>query len=244
MAGGKPSCFALVVLAASCLLGQSAEETLQRVDRYRYPWSSFSVDVTLQDGKVQQQWRVLVRENGDARVEGLSEKERGRTVLLLKEQMWLLLPKAKRPVKVSPQQRLLGPAAGGDVARFRFSGDYTVTSEHEELVEGMPTRRLELQAKRKSLSYQKAVLWLNREGQPLKSEFFYASGKLARTARFGAIVAEQGAQVLSSLELEEPSSKKVRLGFSHWKPAQAEDKLFELPKEPHSTGRNAPVRVD
>ena len=220
----------MVGLTASCLLAQSAEETLKRVDRYRYPWPSFSVEVTLQDGKVQQQWRVLVRENGDARVEGLSEKERGRAVLLLKEQMWLLLPNAKRPVKVSPQQRLLGPAAGGDVARFRFSGDYTVTSEREELVEGVSTRRLELQARRKSLSYQKAVLWLNGDGQPLKSEFFYASGKLARTAQFGAIVAEQGAQVLSSLELEEPTQKKVRLGFSHWKPVQAEDRLFQLPE--------------
>lgn len=228
-AAPKLSLFAMACLAASCLMGQSAEETLRRVDRYRYPWSSFSVDVTLQDGKVQQQWRVLVREDGDARVEGLSEKERGRTVLLLKEQMWLLLPDAKRPVKVSPQQRLLGPAAGGDLARFRFSGDYALTSEREELVDGVSTRRLELQAGRRSLSYQKAVLWLNGDGQPLKSDFFYASGKLARTARFGAIVSEHGAQVLSSLDLEEPTGRKVRLGFSHWKPVQAEDRLFLLP---------------
>jgi hypothetical protein len=227
MAGSRLPLFAL---AASCLLGQTAEETLQRVDRYRYPWSSFSVDVTLQDGKVQQKWRVLVRANGDARVEGLSEQERGRTVLMLQEQMWLLLPNAKRPVKVSPQQRLLGPAAGGDVARFRFAGDYLLASEREELVEGLPARRLELQAKRKSLSYQKAVLWLDADGRPLKSDFFYASGKLARTARFGTIVSEQGAHVLSSLELEEPSGRKVRLAFSHWKPTQAEDRLFQLPE--------------
>ena len=230
MAGSRLCRFALAGLAGCFLIGQSAEETLRRVDRYRYPWSSFSVDVTLQDGKVHQQWRVLVRGNGDARVEGLSEKERGRAVLMLKEQMWLLLPNVKRPVKVSPQQRLLGPAAGGDVARFRFSGDYTLTGEREELVDGVATRRLELQAKRKSLSYQKAVLWLNGDGQPLKSDYFYASGKLARTAHFGAVVSEQGAQVLSSLDLEEPFGRKVRLGFSHWKPVPVDERLFQLPE--------------
>jgi len=230
MAGSRLFSFAVAGLATCCLTGQSAEEALKRVDRYRYPWSSFSVDVTLQDGKTEQQWRVLVRGNGDARVEGLSDKERGRTVLLLKEQMWLLLPHAKRPVKVSPQQRLLGPAAGGDVARFRFSGDYHPTGEAEDQFNGVPARRLELQASAKKLSYQKAVLWLKGDGEPLKAEFYYASGKLARTAHFGAIVTERGVPVLSSLDLEEPSGRKVRLGFSHWKPAQAEDALFQLPE--------------
>lgn len=229
-AGNRLFSFAVANLVTCCLTGQSAEDALKRVDRYRYPWSGFSVDVTLQDGKTEQQWRVLVRANGDARVEGLSKKEQGRTVLLLKEQMWLLLPHAKRPVQVSPQQRMLGPAAGGDVARFRFSGDYHPIGEAEELLDGVPTRRLELQASARKLSYQKAVLWLKGDGEPLKADFYYASGKLARTAHFGAIVTERGVPVLSSLDLEEPSGRKVRLSFSHWKPAQAEDALFQLPE--------------
>jgi hypothetical protein len=144
--------------------------------------------------------------------------------------MWLLLPNAKRPVKVSPQQRMLGAAAGGDVARFRFSGDYSLTGEREELVDGVATRRLELQATQRKLSYQRAVLWLDGHGRPLRSDFFYASGKLARTARFGAIVPEQGTQVLSSLDLEETSGKNVKLGFSRWRPSAHEDSLFQLPE--------------
>lgn len=232
MAGNSHLRFSTIVcLVTAFAAAQAGEETLRRVDRYRYPWPSFSVEVTLQDGRITQQWRVLVRENGDARVEGLSEKEKGRTVLLLQEQMWLLLPNTKRPVKVSPQQRLLGPAAGGDIARFRFFGDYSLVGEHEEILDQKPSQRLELLAKRKSLSYQKAVLWIGREGVPLRSDFFYASGKLARTARFGAVVTEQGVQVLSSLRLEEPSGKGVELAFSHWKPLRIEDQLFELPKK-------------
>jgi hypothetical protein len=232
MAGNRPfRLFAMTCLAAVSLAADSGEETLKRVDRYRYPWPEFSVDVSLQDGKAKQQWRVQVRENGDARVEGLSAKQKGCTVLLLKEEMWLLLPNAKRPVKVSPQQRLLGPAAGGDLARFRFSGDYTLSQEREELLDGKPSRRLELQARSKKLSYQTAVLWITREGVPIRSDFFFSSGKLARTARYRALASEQGAQVLSSLLLEEPSGKSVNLEFSHWKPVHAEDSLFQLPEQ-------------
>lgn len=213
------------------LAGQSAEDALKRVDRFRYPWPSFSVEVSLRDGKVTQRWKVLVRENGDARVEGLSEKEQGRTVLLLKDQMWLLLPTAKRPVKVSPQQRLLGPAAGGDVARFRFSGEYTVTEEREEAQEGRPCRRLDLQAKRPDLGFRTTTLWISREGTPIRADFFFASGKPARTVQFGPLTSAHGVQVLSGLVLLEPSGKRVELQFAEWNPIHPEDRLFRLPEE-------------
>jgi hypothetical protein len=220
-----------LLLTASVLSAQTREDLLQKVDHFRYPWPEFSVEVALQDGKIKQQWKVTARENGDARVEGVSEKEKGRTVLLLKDQMWLLLPNAKHPVKVSPQQRLLGPAAGGDVARFRFSGDYTPTVEKEEILDKKPVRRLTLQATRKSLSYQTATLWMSQEGIPIQAEFYYASGKLARTAHFGPLVSAQGTQVLSSLQLEEPTGKSVELEFSGWKPVHAGDSLFRLPEQ-------------
>lgn len=221
---------ALGLAGAVVLVSQSADEVLRRIDRYRYPWPSFSVDVALQDGKTRQEWRVLVRENGDARIEGLSGKEKGRTVLLLGDQMWLLLPGAKRPVRVSPQQRLLGPAAGGDIARFRFAGDYVVESEREDSLDGAQARRLELQARQKSQTYQRAVLWLGPERQPLRSDFYFASGKLARTSRFGPLASEHGAQVLSGLELQEPSGREVGLTFSHWKPTAHDERLFQLPE--------------
>lgn len=221
------------ILVPACLLAaQDTDAALKRADRYRYPWPSFSMEVALKEGKLEQRWRILVRENDDARVEGLSPKEKGRAVLLLGDQMWLLLPGAKRPIKVSPQQRLLGPAAGGDIARFRFAADYSVVDEREEPLEDRPARRLELQAKRPGNSYRTAILWTTGEGIPLRCDFHFASGKLARTARFGPLVQDAGAQVLSSLLLEEPSGRKVVLTFSRWKPGGIQSSLFELPNPP------------
>jgi len=214
----------LAMLAAA----EPAEALLKQVDRMRYPWPSFSVEVSIQSGKVRQQWLVRVRENGDARVEGLSEKEKGRTVLLLGDEMWLLLPNSKNPVKVSPQQRLLGPAAGGDIARFRFTEDYKALKESEETMEGRTCKRIELQARRPAISYRTATLWIS-DGRPMRANFFLASGKLGRTVQFGASQTVRGQQVLSGMSFKDPAGQQADLRFEAWKPSTTEDALFQLP---------------
>lgn len=209
-----------------------AEEILARVDRLRHPWPAFTMELTVASGKASQRWRVAARENGDARLDGLSDKEKGRAVLLRGDEMWLLLPGTKHPLKVTPQQRLLGPAAGGDVARTRFREDYRVDGVAEDTLEGRPCWRLDLVAKRPALSARTVRLWVAREGgMPVKAEFHLASGKLARTARFDAPVQAAGRAVLSRMELTEPDGSSATLSFSHWHPGGVESAWFELPGE-------------
>ncbi|HJV49604.1 MAG TPA: outer membrane lipoprotein-sorting protein [Geothrix sp.] len=221
---------AVLLLAGLPAFAQSGEEILARVDRLRHPWPAFTMELTLRAGGASQRWKVSARENGDARLDGLSDKEKGRAVLLLGDQMWLLLPGSKRPLKVTPQQRLMGPAAGGDVARTRFREDYTVRALAEENLEGQACWKLDLAAKRPSLSARQVVLWVAREGfQPLKAEFRMASGKLARTAQFGPPVQAHGQSVLSRMTLEEPSGARAELVFGAWAKGGVEASAFELP---------------
>lgn len=217
------------LLLATLLGAESPEALLAKVDRLRHPWPAFAVEVEVKDVKAAQRWRVLTRENGDARVEGLSEKEKGRTVLMLGEQMWLLLPNAKKPVKVTPQQRLLGPAAGGDIARSRFAEDYRVAASAEEEVDGRACVRLELEARRPSLSYRKALLWVTPRGEPVKAEFLLLSGKLAKRARFDPPVAVAGLTVLPGMTLEDPGGALAQVRFSGWSPGKQDPALFALP---------------
>jgi len=222
----------LLVLAALPVLAQAPEgdEILARVDRLRHPWPAFTVELTLKDGAATQRWRVSARENGDARIDGLSDKEKGRSVLMLGDQMWLLLPGSKRPLKVTPQQRMLGPAAGGDVARTRFRQDYTVQTVAEDDLEARPCWRLDLSARKPSTSARTVHLWVAKDRLvPLKAEFHLASGKLARTARFGPPAQALGQPVLSRMELLEPGGAKVELTFSGWSKGLADASLFELP---------------
>jgi len=221
---------ALVAIAALPLLAQSGEEILARVDRLRHPWPAFTVELTLKGPGQAQHWKVSARENGDARLDGLSPKEKGRAVLLLDDQMWLLLPGSKRPVKVTPQQRMMGPAAGGDVARTRFREDYTVESLRPEVMEGQACWRLELLARRPALSAHQVVLWVAREGSlPLKAEFHLGSGKLARTALFGPPVQSHGQSVLSWMAIQEPSGAPAQVVFGNWSRGGVNPALFELP---------------
>ncbi|HJV91768.1 MAG TPA: outer membrane lipoprotein-sorting protein [Holophagaceae bacterium] len=220
----------LVVGLSLCGQAPSAEDLLTAADRHRHPWNAFQVEIALKVGREEQKWRVHSRENGDARVDGVSEKEKGRSVLVLGDDMWLLLPNAKRPVKVSPQQRLLGPASGGDIARTRFQEDYAAEITGEEIVEGEPCHRLELKARRPAVAFQKATLWVAKAGRrPVKAEFRMASGKLARTVRFkqGGVV--QGRPVLKGMEVE-ASGGSVELRFEQWSPEVADPARFKLPE--------------
>ena len=224
---------ALLLLAAS-LAAQApaprAEEILARVDRFRHPWPAFTVELTVAAGKAVQRWRVAAREDGDTRLDGLSDKEKGRAVLLAGDDMWLLLPGTKRPLKVTPQQRLLGPAAGGDVARTRFREDYRAEGLAEESLDGRPCWRLDLVAKRPALSARTVRLWVDREdGAPLRAAFFLASGKLARTADFAPPARALGRPVLQGMTLTEPDGSKATLTFAHWHPGGVDPAWFELP---------------
>jgi len=209
-----------------------AEELLARVDRLRHPWPAFTVELTVASGRAAQRWRVAARANGDARLDGLSDKEKGRAVLMRGDEMWLLLPGTKHPLKVTPQQRLLGPAAGGDVARTRFREDYRVEDVTGDTREGRPCWRLDLAARRPALSARTVRLWVAREGgMPVMATFHLASGKLARTARFDPPAQASGRPVLSRMELTEPDGSAATLSFSHWHPGTLDAALFELPGE-------------
>lgn len=221
----------LLACASLSLSAQSGEEILARVDRLRHPWPVFTVELTVKDARASQRWKVSARDNGDARLDGLSDKERGRSVLLRGDQMWLLLPGSRRPLLVTPQQRLLGPAAGGDVARTRFREDYTVSGLTEVSLEGRPCWRLELQARRPALSAREVVLWVAKEGSlPVRAEFHLASGRLARTARFGPLGLAQGQPVLTGMVLEEPNGQRIELTFSGWTRGGVAPSTFDLPE--------------
>jgi outer membrane lipoprotein-sorting protein len=224
---------AIALLIGLPLLAQAlphGEDLLAAADRLRHPFPSFSVDVTLKDRKGEQHWRVRARENGDARVEGLSEKEKGRAVLVKGDDLWLLLPNTKRPLKVSPQQRLLGPASGGDLARTRFKDDYAVESLRADAIEGREVWLLDLKAKRPALTFQRARLTVDRaDHAPLRAEFLFASGKVAKTVRFIPGGQAGSHPALRAMDITDPDGATATISFSNWIQGTHDDALFELP---------------
>jgi len=108
-----------------------------------------------------------------------------RMVLMVDRNMWFIRSGLKKPVSLSPRQKLLGDAANGDIASTNYVEDYTGTLLVEEPVRGEPCYVLDLKATNKSVTYDRIKYWVSKERLVgVKAEFYTLSGKLFKTAEF------------------------------------------------------------
>jgi hypothetical protein len=226
----------LALFAVPLLLAAQAPDAatlVAKVDRLRQPWPAFTADLAFQDKGRDMLWRLSVASNGDSRLDGLSPKQVvGRAVLMKGEGMWLLTPGSKRAIPVTPQQRLIGSAAGGDLARLKLGTDFQPTLVQEATKDGVPCWRVDLEAKRPSVPYKRAELWVLKAGEvPRSVDFFFASGKLAQEIRFDAPTQALGRALIAGLKMGDGAHPdQMAMKLSHWKPGEPEAALFHIPK--------------
>lgn len=159
-------------------------------------------------------------------------KNSGRKVLTSGDRMWLIVPGSTNPVPITPNQRLLGGASFGDVARLKFSEDYTGrgTGENETTV-GRTCHVLELTAKSSKAPYPRVLLSVDeREKLPCRVRFFLASAKEARAVTFTKFRQERGRIVVSEMEVREllgaPSKAVTRLEYRDYRSARLDPRIF------------------
>jgi hypothetical protein len=158
-------------------------------------------------------------------------KNDGRKVLTSGEKMWLIVPGARNAVPVSANQRLLGGASFGDVARLRFAEDYTAKLLGEEMLDGRPALVLELTARASTAPYPKLTLWLDPEKRlPRQVIFHLPSGKAIRRVSFTKFATVRGKTVVTEMEIREllgrDSNAVTRLQYRDYKPARIDDAIF------------------
>ncbi|NBO39167.1 outer membrane lipoprotein-sorting protein [bacterium] len=166
-------------------------ETLMKAsDRYR---GGLALGVTwdiqissVEDGETNDS-QYTVRAKG---VNALAECQnpprcKGEVVLFNNRNLWFLKPGVKKPVAISPRQRLSGQAANGDIASTNYARDYNATLENEELVGKTPAWRLLLKARDKNVTYDKIRYWISKDKMlGLKAEFLTLSGEVFKSATF------------------------------------------------------------
>jgi len=159
-------------------------------------------------------------------------KNSGRKVLTNGNRMWLLVPGSTNPVPITANQRLLGGASFGDVARLRFSEDYTSKATGEsETVGGRACRILELTGKSPKLSYPRALLSVDDRAQlPCRVRFFLGSGREARDVTFTKFREQSGRKLVSEMEVREligaASRAVTRLEYRDYRMARLDPKIF------------------
>jgi len=110
-----------------------------------------------------------------------SAADAGQKVLMKGNSFWMFMPKSRRPIRITPMQKLLGEASLGDVATMSWSKAYEVVDERREGEE----LHLSLEARDNSASYQKIKLRLSAEDHfPLSADLYLRSGTLAKVATY------------------------------------------------------------
>ncbi|AWF83393.1 outer membrane lipoprotein-sorting protein [Microbulbifer sp. A4B17] len=166
------------------------ESMLAKADSYRIGEASSKVVTNIQvfkGGQLESQDRfhVYTRPERKSLVVFKGVGEEGQKMLMLQDNYWLLMPRSRRPIRITPMQRLLGEASIGDIATLTWSQDYQGKFEASEVLKDKQTYKLQLEAKTKGASYQKITLWLDGESHfPIQAELYLKSGKLAKVAHF------------------------------------------------------------
>jgi hypothetical protein len=168
-----------------------AQALLVKADEYRnFRGKPFSLTLTLvnrDEGEDERTFRLQARIQDSHTSLVIYEQpssEQGKALLMDGNNLWFSTPSNSKPIRITPQQRLMGEVSNGDVASTDFSGDYTASIAAREQAEGQAAVKLELLPRAGgSAAYGKLHLWVAQQGAaPLKADFFGPSGKLLKTA--------------------------------------------------------------
>lgn len=110
---------------------------------------------------------------------------KGRKLLMLDRNMWFIKPGLKKPVPISPRQKLAGGAANGDIASTNYAGDYKPEAVSDDTFNGDECYYFNLVSDNKRVTYDRISYWINKKNKlGVKAEFYTVSGKLLKTAVF------------------------------------------------------------
>ncbi len=147
-------------------------------------------------------WHIQITTNEDGAKEsrGMTVKVKGnntlarftspanmndRMVLMVDRNMWFIRSGLKKPVSLSPRQKLMGDAANGDIASTNYVEDYEAVLLGEETVRNEPCYVLDLKAANKNVTYDRIKYWVSKERLVgVQADFYTVSGKLFKTAEF------------------------------------------------------------
>ena len=226
----------LTTPAATCFAGEdtkvpSAADLLSKADGYRgFKERSFTFDIKLVSKEPGEEDKVfllkaeILNPHTSLIIYDDPTSERGKALLMNQSNLWFHSPTSSKPIRITPQQRLLGEASNGDVASTDFSGDYEPAYLRQETVDGTLCHVMELTAKPDSLAtYNKLNLWIEADNaRPHKAEFFAISGKLLKTAYYTSyekLADSGGKEQLMALEIVNPltAGKKTIMEYSNFK---------------------------
>ena len=156
-------------------------------------------------------------------------------LLISGRNIWFLRTGLRKPVPISPRQRLLGQASNGDIAATNYAGSYLATWTGDVNIDGRPCHQLDLLANGDNLTYPRIRYWIAVEsGLAVKADFFALSQKVIKSATFeyANTVEYKGKKVpfISRMTIEDQINKgqKTVLEYSHVLAQEVPRRYFDV----------------
>lgn len=112
-------------------------------------------------------------------------RSKGSKMLQVGRAMWLTKPGLKKPIPISPRQRLTGQAAIGDIAATHYAQDYAATLLRDDWIDDERCHVLELKAIDQRTTYDRVHYWVSQaRGTAMRAEFLSLTGKRLKVAEF------------------------------------------------------------
>ena len=166
---------------------QTASEVIAKTDGIMFPQrfaGIFQMDVEREDGG-HRLYEMQINRRGTSTLLFFQkpEVEKGRKLLRVGEDMWMMLPNVKRPVRVSAKQNLMGgDFNNNDVLRLSLTEDFNATFGESTA----DTWQVVLTAKNGSITYAKVIAFVDKKTYiPLRYDYYTESGKHVKTMTYG-----------------------------------------------------------
>lgn len=177
----------VIFLISSTMFGQDANKLLKEVDDNLMPESYESIRKLVNeepDGSKKEFTFYTVKKGKDkiAMLYLSPASEKGRSTLRLGENMWLYIPSANKPIRITSLQSVVGGVFNNaDIMQLEYSTEYDATYSKGTDTEYI----LDLKAKNKTVAYDKLKMWITKADKTLrKVEAYSASGMLIKTLEF------------------------------------------------------------
>ncbi|WP_431822735.1 outer membrane lipoprotein-sorting protein [Burkholderia sp. F1] len=242
-----PVLLAVASLGASyAIAAPSAQDILAASDSIRNPDRPFSLTTTLTEyrngkqtdlntmtvyskaDKNSGQFRSLIRFVAPAR-------DANKLMLKTGNDLWFYDPANSASIRISPQQRLLGQAANGDVVTFNLAKDYraTLVGEEDTIDGDRQTRhcyKLALAAVRSDVTYDHIEMWIDTaSSRPVKARFYSESNRLLKTAYYRRYEKQLGAERPTETVIIDGLDPNwvTLLDFSNWMPREVPEEWLQ-----------------
>ena len=188
---------ALLVAFCQAAGAQTPRDIVAAADKVRNPGQPFRITNTLTEyvsGRVNGTDQLVVYSKEDPATHQFRNlvryvdppRDAGKMVLLDGRNFWFYDPASKASVRISPQQRLIGQAAIGDVLTVNYEIDYAATSLGDETIADAEKQQrncwhLDLKATTATAIYNRIELWVEHgNDHPIKAKYYSDSGRLTK----------------------------------------------------------------